>query len=338
MQQSQHPVSGLDSIRFICAVWVALGHLGLPALGVGDSYLLGHLFNGVYNNLISGQAAVIVFFVISGFCIHYAQANSLRLESIPAFYTRRYVRIGIPLFAAILIAIPLKVPFGFFEDSILWSLFAELIYYSLYPLLLHARRSVGSWLPLLGVTFPLALAIAGTDPDARNYPSFGIGLNWLLGLPCWLIGCLIAEKIANTCTAFHVGHIWLWRASVWATSIGCSALRFHSPLGYPWTLNFFAILVGVWLIKEIEHSRRRKPLRVLEWAGSWSYSVYLIHVLVIVALLNVPLSWAIKLLCILAASFLFAVVVEFPSHNIARYWSRRVASWDYLLRMRSDTV
>ena len=65
---------------------------------------------------------------------------------------------------AVLVSLPVGIELTFFEDSILWSLGAELVYYALYPALL---------------------------------PS----------------------------------------------DVVCAALRSHSLIGYPWTLNLFAIAV-----------------------------------------------------------------------------------------------
>jgi peptidoglycan/LPS O-acetylase OafA/YrhL len=66
-------VGGLDTVRFVCAMWVLFGHLGSVPLvnNVDRSNLLGYLIAGAYGNAVSGPAAVVVFCVFSGFCIHY---------------------------------------------------------------------------------------------------------------------------------------------------------------------------------------------------------------------------------------------------------------------------
>ena len=70
-------VAGLDSIRAICAFWVVMGHIGAPPLleGLDEANPIAKVVAGIYGNLWSGPAAVIVFFVISGFCIHYPYAS-----------------------------------------------------------------------------------------------------------------------------------------------------------------------------------------------------------------------------------------------------------------------
>lgn len=79
------------------------------------------------------------------------------------------------------------------QDSILWSLVCEEVYYTLYPLILKTRVRWG-WTSLIGATFAGAYAVVLTNPTAGNYPSYGAGLNWILGLPCWLLGCQLAER------------------------------------------------------------------------------------------------------------------------------------------------
>lgn len=327
-------VGGLDTIRFICALWVVIGHLGTPPilLGIDKSQPLFWFLNGLYNNLFNGPPAVIVFFVISGFCIHFAHSETLRISSHPRYFLRRYLRILIPMACAAFIAHQMNVSLTLFQDSILWSLLAELIYYTLYPGLLYLRRSLGSWMPLIVISFVAGLLLASTDPRALNYPSFGPQLNWLLGLPCWLLGCQVAEQcLVPSERQTQWFSIWLWRTGILLLSMVCNVLRFHSPIGYPWTLNFFAIAASFWLLREITYYQTNPTSRTLEWAGSWSYSLYLAHVPAIVALKQLeflsgipPLAnWLITMSFILATSIGFAILVEYPSHRLARILSAK---------------
>jgi peptidoglycan/LPS O-acetylase OafA/YrhL len=179
--------------------------------------------------------------------------------------------------------------------------------------LLAARRNVSTWKPLILGSFVFAFALAATNPAAGNYPSFGNALNWILGLPCWLGGCWLADRVVNseipqTPTR---GKTWIWRASILGIATILSILRFHSPLGYPWTLNLFGIVVVFWLANEISWFMARPPNRWLEWAGQWSYSVYLFHVLAlpIYLLFEMPnfgvfFNWFWKMFFIMATSYL----------------------------------
>jgi peptidoglycan/LPS O-acetylase OafA/YrhL len=332
--KNRQTVLGLDAIRFVCAIWVVIGHFSPPPIleGIGKSTLFGFIINGVYSNLWSGPSAVIVFFVISGFCIHYPQSNQLKIVSIPSYFLRRYIRIGIPLVIAIILSQFLKVKLYLFNDSILWSLVAELIYYTIYPVILKIRQLGFSWLQMFFISFIAALLVAMTNPSAGNYPSFGIGLNWILGFPCWILGVQLAELVFED-NEPKPKHIWLWRMSVWGSSVVCSILRYHSPVKYPWTLNFFAVLVLFWLLQEIRLYRYEIPPKILEWGGRWSYSLYLIHVLAQSIWLSIPqvnlgnlINWVVNMMFILILSYVFALLIEFPSHKLARTIGKLVAS------------
>src|SRR5205823_11292822 len=176
----------------------------------------------------NASAAVIVFFVISGFCINYPYAKGRSLDP-KSYFTRRYIRIITPMMVAILLARPLNIKLTLLSDSILWSLLAEEIYYVIYPLLLISSRSIG-WTKILAISFVLSLGVVLTNPSAGDYPSYGPYLNWLLGMPCWLLGCLLAQHVnSNPASSITTARIWGWRMAAWGLSSFCSVLRFHSP-------------------------------------------------------------------------------------------------------------
>lgn len=337
-------IRGLDSIRFVCALWVVFSHFGGPVLPawIDKGTPLGWVIHGIYANLFSGPAAVIVFFVVSGFCIHYPHRENLRVPSLASFYIRRYVRIVIPMVAAIWISHMMGLRFKLFEESILWSLFAELVYYTIYPLLLMWRRVFLSWRPLIALTFVLSLSMVALLPGGLgsstpgDYPVYGIWLNWLLGLPCWLIGCAVADSIGVTAAKPPRYGIWTLRLVILGAASICSVLRFHTAIGYPWSLNFFALLVGYWLLQEVRTpSRPSKMGQLLEWAGSWSYSLYLTHGLgrtIFVLFLGSHVAtggnvaWIAQTFTILALAVAFAYAFEFSAHRLARFLGRKVMS------------
>jgi peptidoglycan/LPS O-acetylase OafA/YrhL len=267
----QERVRGLDSIRFVLACIVAIGHTSIfPLLeGIDASSRIGWLVKGLYGATINGPAAVIVFFVISGFCIHYQYRNGEHFRPLQ-YYPRRYLRILVPLAGGIGIGQLAGVTLTLLDDSILWSIVCEEIYYLIYPLLLFFRRKYG-WEPLLAISFVVGIVVAWTNPTAGNYPAYGWRLNWLLGLPCWLLGCKLAERSDFLCLPVSRRAIWSWRFIVWFTSGVLLGLRFHSPVGYAHTLNYFAILSFFWLKREIRYFRFINPPRFLEWGGKWSY-------------------------------------------------------------------
>jgi peptidoglycan/LPS O-acetylase OafA/YrhL len=328
VRQTRH-VAGLDAIRLVCALWVLFGHVGfLPLVaGIDRTSRLGYLIAGAFTNAVSGPAAVVVFFVISGFCIHYPFRDGAPVP-LTAFYSRRYARVLIPMAAAILLGRPLGIKLGVLSDSILWSLVAEEIYYFLYPGL-HALRHLVSFRPLIVLAYLLAILVVLRDPWAGDYPSYGPSLNWVLGLPCWLLGCELAERPLPRGPT--VREIWLWRLGVWFVSSVTSVLRFHSPLKYPWTLNVFALLVFFWLAREIAYARVSRPSSFLERGGKWSYSIYLCHLhgAALYESLGLPflgylLGWIVKTSFVLLVCYVFYRVVEKPSHTLARRIGQRL--------------
>jgi len=316
---------GLDSIRFLCAWWVFCYH-DVPPLQFNGPSALSTVLRSLSGNLWCGPAAVIVFFIISGFCIHLPYAGLQRQPILREFYTRRFLRLLPPMAVAILLGQVTGVSLTFLHVTVLWSLLAEFIYYLLYPALLALRVHWGGWRGLVFAAYVVAYCIIPTNPAAPDYPSFGPYLNWLVGLPCWLLGCWLAEAVnANRTAPPSTAKIWLWRGAILALGIVCSVLRFHASLGYPWTLNIFALPATCWLYREIAY-HQFKSIPLLEWAGQWSYSLYLVHgpaVGLFLFMFSGPvyhpvLQWLALAGFVLGLSCLFYYIVERPSHIFAR--------------------
>ena len=322
-------IKGFDTLRFFLALWVLFGHFGFIPLKLTSSAFLGQLFKGVYNNAFSGPAAVIVFFVISGFCIHYPYREGAKLWP-ASYFARRYIRILAPMLLAIIISVPLGLGLTNLNNSILWSLLCEEIYYVLYPGLLFASRRVG-WTSIIVGAYFCSFAVVCSAPRTLNYASYGPYLNWLLGFPCWLLGCRVADKVRSLRTlALSTGSIWLWRAAAWILSSLCSVLRFHASVGYPWTLGLFALFVYLWLQREVIYHNTHSPRAIFERGGKWSYSIYLTHqhgMVVFALALGSPtgvLSWVASVSFTVLAAYVFYRVAEKPSHELARKVGKRL--------------
>jgi len=148
---------------------------------------------------------------------------------------------------AIALTVPLKMKFGLYITFILWSLLCEEIYYFIYPFLLRLRDLLG-WRTLMSLAWLASFLAILTNPAAKEYHDLGISLTWVLGLPCWLLGVRMAERLdtlySRPISAFR---IWLWRWGIWGLSVVASAVRFHTIVGFPWTLNAFAIVAALCL-------------------------------------------------------------------------------------------
>jgi len=100
----------------------------------------------------------------------------------------------------------------------------------------------------------------------------------------------------------------------------------HSPIvvGYPATLLVFSFYCYFWLQRELGHYASDPPHPLLEWAGTWSFSLYLVHNLIIAAWTELDLawpvliSWVLRFVTILTASYAFYAAVEYPCHMLAR--------------------
>lgn len=324
----------ISSLRFVLASWVVVGHFFPPILVEHQHTPTLIALGALVENSVSGPAAVIVFFVISGFCIHFPNRNGLSVPSWKLYFMRRYVRILIPMAVAMLLSLPLGVHFGLFGDSILWSLLCEEIYYLLYPALLAIRDLFG-WRSLMGMAWALSIAVILTNPSERMYIGHGPALTWALGLPCWLLGCHLAERLERLSrTPVSVGEIWMWRGGVWAYSVAASALTFHSPIRWPITLNLFAVLGVFWIEREIRFYRAGRSPR-FENLGESSYSIYLTHIHGAAAWYLLPLSHALHpwanwfgvMLTVAVFSTVFYRFVEKPSHRLARKLSTPALSY-----------
>jgi peptidoglycan/LPS O-acetylase OafA/YrhL len=324
---------GLDSIRFLCAFWVFCYHYPIP-LDIGSHSGVGLVVRGLFGNLWCGPAAVIIFFVVSGFCIHYPITSTGRWPGIRAFYARRFLRLLPPVGAAMILGQVAHVHMGLLQVSVLWSLLAELIYYLIYPALLLLRGRAGGWLGLIAVAYAVSVGVILTYPMAMDYPSYGPYGNWLVGLPCWLLGCLVAETVSARRSARVISRrvIWQWRVLILGLAVTCSFLRFHASIGFPWSVNVFAVPAAFWLHREILYFRTASANRTLEWAGKWSYSLYLVHIPVAAMFTSganltwtdLGVWWVPTLAVVLLSSYLFYLVIELPSHMLARAVARRL--------------
>jgi peptidoglycan/LPS O-acetylase OafA/YrhL len=319
-------LAGVDSIRFWLAIWVYLSHFApVFHVGAGAGFLLQAL-SGVLNNLFNGAAAVMGFFLVSGLCIHYPYRDNAVI-SLPQFYIRRYVRILIPFLAAIAFAYCSGLDLAGFYASILWSLVAELIYYTLYPAFRWVIRVLGLR-SLMAASFAASGTIVVSHPGYLNFHQFGPGLTWLVGLPAWLLGCCLAEnsrsRRAQSDGEIRSLSIWFWRLSVWALASLASVLRFHVGIGYPVSLTLLAPVLYFWLKTELAWHRQKGVSRLFERFGQFSYSIYLMHGLAVTAatfLLPFTAFAAfapLRLALVMALSYGFFIAVERPAHRIAR--------------------
>lgn len=327
-------IGGLDSIRGLCAVWVVFSHFGFfPELAglFAPHSTAAWVARGVLGNLFSGVPAVIVFFIVSGFCIHYPHVNSPTAPGV-AFLARRLVRIGVP-FASAWLLLRWIAPSSPGLVLVQWSLIAEVIYYLLYPLLFRLRQRA-TWRVWIGLSVLAAVVIMASQPTALFFQTFGPELTWAVGLPHWLVGCYLAESVRGRPAAISSARIWTLRLMVWMAASTASVVQFQMSVGYPWTMLVFTPLATVWIREEICWHSTHQPVRLAAWLGGWSYSIYLLHSAGpdLLHQWGLPLGigdgthgWGVNLVGSLAVCYGFYLLVEKPSHELARWIGKRLS-------------
>ena len=321
----------LDALRFLLAFWVTTDHFGAFPLfaGVDSTTKFGRLLVHGWNSVFWGVPAVIGFFVISGFCIHLPYQGDEKLP-VGRYYARRYIRILVPVAAAILISRlngdrqSIIGAHSILWNSVLWSLACEEIYYAVYPLARLLRIRFG-WGILLAPTFLIGAILAFTRSDALDGSALGTVEAAVILFPIWLLGCLLAEQSDQLPALDSPWVIWRWRFLAWFGSWVCEMIHFKVGVSVPQAMLCFGILAYFWIKKEIAYSKHHQPWLWLASAGLWSYSLYLMHVPAMAVFKKLPLpsfgyilDWCFSIAFIMGLSYLLYLVVERPSHRLAR--------------------
>jgi peptidoglycan/LPS O-acetylase OafA/YrhL len=324
----------LDALRIFLAFWVTMAHFGVFPLfaGVDTATRFGHTLVHGWSSIVWGNPAVIGFFVISGFCIHLPFRNEEHL-SVGPYYARRYIRILVPVSAAIAVTQltgDRQTIFGKHDvlwSGVLWSLFCEEIYYAVYPMTRWIRRRFG-WTIVLAPVFLLAVILAVICRNALNGSLLGAVEAAAILYPIWLLGCALAEQSDRLPELSSTPAIWGWRFLAWLGSWSCEMLHFKLGATRAQVLLCFGVLAYLWIRKEIEYSKAHRVWIPLASAGLWSYSLYLMHIPAIMFFkkLSLPglghnLDWCATIAFVMGTSYLFYLCVERPSHRLARKFS-----------------
>ena len=329
--KKQGRYSILDALRIILAFWVTMNHFGVFPLfaGVDTTTEFGRLLVHGWGSIVWGVPAVIGFFVISGFCIHLPYRGDEKLP-VGRYYARRYIRILVPVAAAILISKltgnrqSIIGEHSILWNSVLWSLACEEIYYAVYPLARLLRKRFGRVM-LLAPTFLVGAILAATRPEALDGSALGTVEAAVILFPVWLLGCLLAEQSDQIPALDSTWAIWRWRFLAWFGSWFCEMIHFKMGVSVPQAMLWFGILAYFWIKKEIAYSKHHQPWALLAAAGLWSYSLYLMHVPAIALFGKLPLpsfgyilDWCFSIAFVMGISYLFYLFVERPSHRLAR--------------------
>ncbi len=252
--------------------------------------------------LTYGWAGVSIFFVVSGFCIHFSFQRQPQWST---FLHRRFFRIYPPYLVALLffaLVFPLTAVsprsvagteqivshallihnFGatLFDgiNPSFWTIAVEAQLYLLYPLLLGLVAKIG-WRNALICLAAIEISLRGIDGIAFTVNQGGPS-EWLAGSPftywfSWAVGAALADAfLKREPLPFRN---WSGLGFI-ALGIGCSLVK---PLAFmPFLLFSLATVAVLSKVLNGNLSFFRLPFRSsehLRQVGIWSYSIYLLH-------------------------------------------------------------
>jgi peptidoglycan/LPS O-acetylase OafA/YrhL len=322
----------LDGLRALAALWVAVHHvfetstplaaMSLPILGP----LLG--------SLSFGQFPVMVFLMLSGFCLYYpyVRKNPARPEftGFVSYLRRRWTRIAPPYlwagaFCLVMAAVPAlqigrwqqvgPVDAGIVLSHVLfvhnlipshaakidypmWSIGLEWQLYLLFPVMIWAFRKAGAPVTI-AVTLLVAAVIRGTY---RHLPALISA--FLHDGPFSYLEIFVAGMLAAALTVQHRTLLPKWLLGC-IVAVGFAAVRLGSGNGLAHDL---ATSVACFCVLQLAADPGSSVSRVLTtpWLvriGFFSYSIYLVHAPL------VHLSWFALRRLHLSEDFNFLVLV-----------------------------
>lgn len=338
IQSETQPVlntSILNGLRGLAALYVLIGHarwLLWEGFSEGYKHHLGdyNLFNTCLVYLLSifskGHIAVMLFFVLSGFVIHYSTIKKgQRKLNLKEYFTRRFLRIYPPLLFCMVLTLLLdlcgKYIFGYsiyfhntpiltINQSIeghlswqtaignllmlqsvythvwgsngpLWSLMYEWWFYMLYPVMfiIYSKNRL-----LLYLCVSLLFVAASTGVLENKLAS--TIFNYLL---CWSLGAFLADVLLK-----RLNLLWL------AVPLGICIIEFFAGHYYPSiymtaiydTLTGFIFVALIFLLLKAKSLLfTHRVLTSFDVLGDYSYTLYVIHVPILVLINGIVLNY-----------------------------------------------
>lgn len=362
---SSESLAVIDYLRGLAALGVALFHVRVD-LWVGWRAIQAHPeAYSLLERLLAWVAApatilgqgVMLFFVISGFCIHFPAATG-KPQDWRVYAVRRALRIFPPYLAAVLLTVVVEwilvyyfhqpaspatlVWKSFFmlqnygdvsgqlmSNPSLWSLPVEVELYLVYPFLLWLMMKFKlRWAWGVTTIFSLAGLLAwywGWKSATDNFAKY-----WVL----WFAGAWLAQTWrTNTLPAWTQKHKFCLILFLLAASTGSWLLLTAPVLHFVWGAAYFLL---VWGALAATKNGLKIPVILacgLLGLGKISYSLYLIHFPVFrlmgacyeKASGHKPANFLIPLAAlgiVTGIAWVFYKVIEEPSHRLARSLSK----------------
>jgi len=369
-ERGRNHTEWIDALRGFAAMWVIVFHSRV-ALWVGFHDIRNN--PGAYSHLdrllawlsppaACGGSAVMLFFLISGFCIHLPYAASDRPFSLKQYGLRRAFRILPPYLFAVALTCGLEwfahslggqspTPFHqvarvallsqnygsgqLYTNGSLWSLPVEvelyIAYLVVYFLLTSTNRLSTGIVVCVASLIATAAYLSGMDILNDNFLRF-----WAI----WCAGALLADWFKRK----RVPEFKIWNAMVFLIVLAAAIWgEGHHWRSYNWYLGITAYLWAavyfhvIWLALRRPESIYKFPrwcVSLFVWLGTVSYSAYLIHAPIFVLCgffwIRIwgakPASFLIPLFfsaAIWPLAWVFWKFCEFPFHQLAQRLAKR---------------
>jgi peptidoglycan/LPS O-acetylase OafA/YrhL len=365
---SSQQIDALTGVRGFAALWVAAFH------GSGTLFATPHLPTVLANFIHGGWLAVDLFFVLSGFVISHAHLGDFAVPSVAKvgrFLKLRVARIypahlvaallWVPVVAAawlsgralsgglaqnfnlrtFLYAVTLTngwgLPFSQGWNLPTWSVGSEWFAYLTFPLIawrLQRAPAPASQIAIAGITLLLTTSLALIVNHGSQYmlpESFTL----VRVVSEFLIGCCAYGIFMRRRPGWRVA--WIpWTGTVGSLALACSG--HHGLLDGVFIFLFGLVVLGLGVTTSGILAKSLACAAAVH-LGKISYSIYLMHGMVIVILREVPglltglggghplLLWAIYLMAVVIAGHALYRSVEEPARRYLRArWVERVAS------------
>jgi peptidoglycan/LPS O-acetylase OafA/YrhL len=365
--QENNRLRNIEFLRGVAALWVIAVHARSVAwIGIREQLqhyqhidILDQALGFLTIPLSWGEFGVPLFFVISGYVIHLAQARVQSLHAghrlnAPKFYARRAIKI----YPALIVALGLTAFLGWLTlrhlgsrvqsnlaldwitaigqlfglqnllvrpygaNGPLWTLALEMQFYLVYPYLLKSLTAWG-WRRVFASSVLIAL-LCGYAQDVLEIKFF------LAFYPAWLIGAWLAEQHTQ-----RDSPVFSRRAMAALSLVGIvGGIWCHRKFDYGTVL--FLSLPAICMIEMSRHWNPRSILaRQVERLGAASYSIYLLHSPLIVCMCAIwfdlktfdsPLPSVGLIIPCVAAGWLMYRLVESPSNEAGKRWLARFSA------------
>lgn len=341
-------LQGIEAARGVAAVLVLLLHATNMLRDPGQPEHVA--FGGL---LLFGRAGVDFFFVLSGFIIAHVHAtDASRPAAFGLFWRKRLLRIYptywavLALYGALLAISPTRErteqdPWHIFTSILLlpdqylypivgvaWSLRHELLFYALFSLVILHRRlglvALGAW--FAAVAFNIAWTMAAGHPwfeGAWGDIVFRVfNIQFLFGLAA---AAMLRRADAPRPGLMAAAGVAIFLANGMAESFLPAVMQEWPPRHLVYALGSMLAIYG---LATLDRQGRSRVPRVMLVLGSASYSVYLLHILVVLILvellkrsrpfLDLPLEivYLLVVCTTVAVSVVFSRLVERPLMRI----------------------